>query len=295
MPSADLALSLAKQAVFQLLRALSGWLAVFVLVAAVSVVRYRDLDYPLSFGWLRFARLLGICLPFFPVLVFVILGMRSSTPDLVASIRWSIRAAAIVFGIAPAIYGLVAVKAFLDRDDPWRYLPGGPPIGLVDFARRHPHLRARDWGWGYALYDSDGNRVTFAVGELERSTLNWEKCVDDPILVRIGGPPPLPRSNCILHIVILQPDYSALTDEELDRDVEPPNRRIVKYVYHVPLIRIGEVNKHFRGWAESKGGGSVLADIDSGGKKWRIDMITGRREVSQVEIVYIEAAGSRQP
>jgi hypothetical protein len=290
MPSAELVLALGRQAALQLLKALLGWLGVFVLVAVISGVRFRfsDVAYPVTVGWLRFARLLAICLPFFPVLVLLILGLHGWTPDPVGSIRWSIRCGAIVFGIAPAIFGLLAVQALLDRGDPWRYLPGGPPVDLVEFARKHPHLRVRDWGYGYALYDAASNRVTFAVGELEGATLTWEKWVDEPDLIRLDGPPPLPRSSCILRIVILRPDYAAITDEEADQGVEPPNRRTVKYVYRVPWVGTQEVEKHFKDWAESKGGRRDLGDIESGGKKWWINMIVRRYTVHQIEISYTE-------
>ena len=134
--------------------------------------------------------------------------------------------------------------------------------------------------------------MIFSVWDLRGCELAWEQCADAKEPERLGGPPPFPGSRCLARIRIRKPDNDALTDEELDRGVVPPDIHNVKYVYSGGGADPTEVKAHFEKWAKSdaidtgvKGHRRYVIEAAAAGKAWTIE-IRGRRYT--VDDVYIE-------
>jgi len=298
MPSADLVIAIAKQSGVYLLKALLVWLGVFLLVALLSFFRFWETTYPFTIGLARFVNVLWPCLLAFVVVVLVLTAFRSDAAlaELAASIPWSVKTGAILLAAAAVIVGLIAAVATFESQDPWRYLPGGPPFGLREFARQHPDLRVTDWGnFGVALEDRDANRVIFSVWDLKEAAFSWEKCADASEPAKLGGPPPLPGSKCLLRIRITRPDYDALSDEEADRDVVPPQLHRTIYVYSIGWIPAKKVEEHFRGWIKSAGIEGNYShyqtdhmEVEVGGGKWSISVVGQRKRPKDIYVEYAE-------
>jgi hypothetical protein len=303
MPPADLIVAIAKQAGVYLLKALLVWMGVFLLVALMGVLRFRDMTYPFTIGLVRFAQVLWPCLLAFPVVALILAAFRSgnSLTDLAAPIQWGLKTGAVLFGVAAVMVGLAAVVGTVNDRDPWRYFPGGPPFQLREFASRHPYLRVTDWAdFGVSLEDGKSPRVILAASDLREATLNWEKCADASEPARLGGPPPFPESRCRLRITIRRPDYDALTDDDWDKGVRPPELRKVVYIYGVGMAETNQVRQHFLKWARSVGSESDFSgyinyslDVESGGKKWTVATLgLRRRGTYEIDVEYTEP---RQP
>jgi hypothetical protein len=305
MPSADLAITIAKQSGVYLLKALSVWLGVFLLIALLSFFRFWETSYPFTIGWVRFVNVLWPCLLAFLAVALVLAAFRSdgAPAELAASIQWSVKMGAILLAVAAGIVGLIAAVATFESRDPWRYLPGGPPFALREFARQHPDLRVTDWGdFGVALEDRDANRVIFSAWDLREAALSWEKCADASEPARLGGPPPFPASKPLLRIRITRPDYDALSEEEADRDVAPPRLQQVVYVYSLGWVETNKVQQHFLNWAKSAGSEAGFygyltysLDVAAGGKKWAIRVLGRKSGPYGIEIEYTERPSAPLP
>ena len=210
---------------------------------------------------------------------------------------------AILLAVAAVIVGLIAAVATFESQDPWRYLPGGPPFGFRELARQHPDLRVTDWGdFGVALEDRESNRVILSVSDLREAALNWEKFADASEPARLGGPPPFPGSRCLLRIRITRPDYDALSEEEADRDVAPPQLHQVVYVYRLGWIETAKVKQHFLSWAKGAGSEadfygyrSYSLDVKAGGRNWTIRVLGRKSGPYGIEIEYTERRGRPKP
>jgi hypothetical protein len=299
MPPADLIVAIAKPAGVYLLKALLVWMGVFLLVALMGVLRFRETTYPFTIGLVRFAQVLWPCLLAYPVVALVLAAFRSgdSLADLAVPIQWGFRMGAVLLGAAAGIVLLVAAVGTVNDTDPWRYFPGSPPFHLREFASRHPYLRVTDWGdFGVSLEDGESRRVILAVSDLREATLSWEKCADASEPARLGGPPSFPESRCRLRITIRRPDYDALTDDDWDKGVVPPELRKVVYVYSVGMAETNEVKQHFLKWARSVGSESDFSgyisyslDVESGGKKWTVSTLgRQRRGTYEIDVEYTE-------
>lgn len=299
MPSTDLVIAIAKQSGIYLLKALLVWLGVFFLIALMSFFRFGEMTYPFTVGLARFARVLWPCLLAFLAVVLILTAFRSDAvlAVLAASIQWSAKTGAILLAVAAVIVGLIAAVATFESQDPWRYLPGGPPFALREFARQHPDLRVTDWGdFGVALEDKDANRVIFSVWDLKEATLNWEKWADASEPAKLGGPPPFPGSKPLLRIRLARPDRDALSEDELDREVVPPQLHQVTYIYGLGWAQTSKVEQHFLNWARGAGSEkdfygylTYSLDVEAGGRQWTIRVL-GRRKAGPyaIEVEYTD-------
>ncbi|MCX6636625.1 MAG: hypothetical protein NT090_16310, partial [Acidobacteria bacterium] len=291
-------IAIAKQSGVYLLKALLVWLGVFFLIALMSFFRFWETMYPFTIGLARFVKVLWPCLLAFVVVVLILTAFRSDgvLAVLAASIQWSAKTAAILLAVAAVIVGLIAAVATFESQDPWRYLPGGPPFGMREFARQHPDLRVTDWGsFGVAVEDRESNRVIFSVWDLREAALSWEKWADASEPARLGGPPPFPGSKSLLRIRITRPDYDALSDEEADRDAVPPQLHRTIYVYSIGWIGADKVEEHFRGWIKSAGlEGNYshyqtnLMEVEVSGGKWSISVVGQRKQPKDIYVEYTE-------
>lgn len=301
MPSTDVVIAIAKQSGVYLLKALLVWLGVFFLIALMSFFRFWETTYPFTIGLARFAKVLWPCLLVFVVVVLTLTAFRSDAvlAELAASIQWSVKTGAILLAVAAVIVGLIAAVATFESQDPWRYLPGGPPFGMREFARQHPDLRVTDWGnFGVALEDRESNRLILSVWNLQEAALSWEKCADASAPAKLGGPPPLPGSRCLVRIRITKPDYEALSDEELDRDVVPPQLRRTIFLHSIGWIGADKVEEHFRGWIKSAGLEGNYShyqtnnmEVEVSGGKWSISVVGQRKQPKDMYVEYTERRG----
>jgi hypothetical protein len=301
MPSADLVAAIAKQSGVYLLKALLVWLGVFLLIALMSLFRFGEMTYPFSIGLARFVKVLLPCLLGFLAVALILTAFRiaAAPGELAAAIQWSVKTGAILLAVAAVIVGLIAAVATFESHDPWRYLPGGPPFGLREFARQHPDLRVTDWGDGVALEDRESNRVLLSARSLREAALSWEKCADASEPAKLGGPLPLPGSKPLLRIRITRPDYDALSEDEADRDVVPPQLRRVIYVYSLGWVETNKVRQHFVNWARGVGSEadfygyiSYSLDVEAGGRKWTIRVLgKQKRGAYGIEVEYTERRG----
>ena len=305
MPYADLIISIAKQSGVYLLKALLAWLGVFFLIALMSLFRFGEMSYPFTIGLARFGRVLWPCLLAFLAVALILTAFRGdgALGELAAAIQWSVKTGAMLLAVAAVLVGLIAAVATFESQDPWRYLPGGPPFGLREFARQHPYLRVTDWGdFGVALEDRESNRVILSVSDLREAALNWEKCADASEPARLGGPPPFPGSRCRLRIRIARPDYDALSEEEADRDIVPPQLHQVIYVYDLGRVATDKVKQHFLNWARGAGSEadfygyrSYILDVEAGGGKWTVRALEQRGPARGIEFQYTERRGRPKP
>ena len=301
MPSTDVVIAVAKQSGIYLLKALLVWLGVFFLIALLSFFRFWEMTYPFTIGLARFAKVLWPCLLAFLAVALILTAFRSdgALAELAAAIQWSVKTGAILLAVAAVIVGLIAAVATFESQDPWRYLPGGPPPALREFARQHPDLRVTDWGnFGVALEDRESNRLILSVWDLREAAFSWEKCADASAPAKLGGPPPLPGSKCLLRIRIIKPDYDALSDEEADRDVVPPQLHRTIYVYSIGWIGADKVEEHFRGWIKSAGLEGNYShfqtghmEVEVGAGKWSISVVGGRKQPKDMYVEYTERRG----
>jgi hypothetical protein len=235
------------------------------------------------------------------VVVLILTAFRTDEAfsELAAAIQWSVKTGAILLAAGAVIVGLIAAVATFESQDPWRYLPGGPPPALREFARQHPDLRVTDWGdFGVAVEDRESNRVILSRWDLLEPAFSWEKCADASEPARMGGPPPLPGSKCLLRIRIIKPDYDALSDEEADRDVVPPQLHRTIYVYSIGWIGADKVEEHFRGWIKSAGLEGNYShyqtnqmEVEVGGGKWSISVVGQRKRPKDIYVEYAERRG----
>lgn len=285
----------------QLLTALGVWLVVVVVISLAGAVFLRDTRYALNTGLLRFGILFWKS--FLSVLaadVVLWLAHFHWVGDEPGPGSFS-KVAAIVFGALPVLVGFLGLTSLFRHRDPWEYLPGGPPFELREFAAKHPQLRIETVGalGGDVVAVTCGSsplRVIYSERDLRQSELIWEKFSDAGEPARLGGPPPFPSSRCLARIQIRRPDWEALSDEELDRDVDPPDMRTVRYVYHADSARISEVTQHFLDWAKKVGPEPNLygywMEVTAGGKTWTIE-IRGVKHI--VDDVYVEYSDRRAP
>ena len=298
MPSTDLVIAIAKQSGVYLLKALLVWLGVFFLIALLSFFRFWEMTYPFTIGLARFAKVLWPCLLAFLAVALILTAFRSdgALAELAAAIQWSVKTGAILLAVAAVIVGLIAAVATFESEDPWRYLPGGPPFGFKELARQHPDLRVTDWGsFGVALEDRESNRLILSVWDLREAAFSWEKCADASAPAKLGGPPPLPGSRCLVQIRITKPDYDALSDEEADRDVVPPQLHRTIYVYSIGWIGADKVEEHFRGWIKSAGLEGNYShyqtnnmEVEVSGGKWSISVVGQRKQPKDMYVEYTE-------
>jgi len=282
------------------MRALGVWLIVVVLASLAGIVRLADIRYALTTGLLRFGVL------FWRWLVAVLVGEAlvllssqrgwlgdASLPALCS------RTLTACFGIVAVFFGVLSAIALLNSRDPWEYLPGGPPFGLREFASKHPHLRIQTLGFGgtaVAVRCGSSSRVILDEWELRDGVLSWEQCTDAGEPVRLGGPLPFPGSTCYARIRIHRKDYLALSDEDRDKDVDPPEVRTVTYVYRTGPVSYREVARHFLEWVrrvgpdpKAYGEYSRSMEVEAGGKTWSILILGARNRVNEIHVAYREA------
>ena len=316
--------TLVRQMAAHFVAALWVWLGAVVLITAAGMVRLPmvsalltglpDTRYALSTGLLRFGTLFWRCLVFLlalELLVFLLCHFGLE-PSLAAHFS---RNLAIGFAGLALLYGVLgAVSMFHDRD-PWEYLPGGPPFALREFARQHPHLHVETVGalGGSRVFLSRGSssRVYFDETDLQSAVLSWEKCTDPDEVMRLGGPPPFPGTQCWARIQILRDqhrslDSAASADEEEDEqeekdiseDVPAPKERVMRYVYYGGRPTAGEIQQHVLAWAKNVGiEPRVAGDITftSGGLAWTISTTMRNLHQPWVEDIYVECAEPLPP
>lgn len=298
MPAGAGSTGLVRQMAAHLLTALGVWVGVVVLASVAGIIRLRDIRYAPTTGLLRFSE------PFWRFLVAVLVGellilwgSHSGWPS-GAFAGWCSKVLTTGFGIVAVFFGVMSAIALLNDSDPWEYLPGGPPFALREFASKHPHLRIETRGFGgtlVAVRNGASPRVILSEQELQNAALFWEEFTDASEQVRLGGPPPFPRSKCWARIRISRPDYNALSDEDLDNDVAPPEVRTVIYVFSTRSARTREVAQPFLDWAKRVGqeptiyGNHSAMDVTTGGKTWSIRMFGTRSGVDEIHVAYADA------
>lgn len=246
-----------------------------------------DTRYALHTGLLRFGTLFWRCLLVLLVLELLIFvsvhfGLEQSLG------AYYSRNLAIAFAGVALLFGVVSAVCMFKRQDPWKYLPGGPPFALREFARQHPQLHVRTEGLlgGTGVFVSNGpsSSVYFDERELEKAVLSWGKCTDPAEVVRLGGPPPVPGTQCWARIEILREQrpslYSAVTNDEEEKeedtneDVPVPKERVIRYVYSGGRPTYRQMKGHFEAWAKGVGVETRIygdtISFTSGGKAWII-------------------------
>lgn len=299
-----LSTSLLRQMAGHLLTALGVWLGVVLLTSLAGVVVLQGGRYAQTTGLVRFGELFWKCLVLFlaaEALLLVALRWSGTDPGF-GSIS---KVLAIAFAAVPVIVGGLGVTSLVKGRDPWEYLPGGPPFALREFAAKHPSLRIETVG---ALGGTTVNvtcgpsplRVVFDESELREAELTWEKCADGAEPAKLGGPPPFPNSRCLARIDFRRPDWDALSEEELDRDVAPPVRRTVRYVYSVGWEVTGRVTAHFVAWAKTLGLDPNVygyqrywIEVPNAGKTWTIQIRGRKRYVDDVYVEYADTPRAR--
>ena len=288
--------ALARQMTGHLRTALGVWLGAVVLLSVAGILLLRDFKYALTAGLLRFGALFWKCLLLVLVAEAVLWLAHYGWVNDEPGPGWFSKVVNIAFGAVPVALVVLGAVSLLSREDPWQALPGGPPFALREFAARHPQLRIETVGilGGDIVEVTCGAspRVIFSVWDLRGNELAWEKCTDASEPERLGGPPPFPGSRCLARLRIRQPDYDAVTDEDLDRGVVPPDIHNVRYVYNAGGADTTEVTAHFEKWAKSAGSDTnvygyrrYFIEVTAGGKAWAIQ-VRGRKYT--VDDVYVE-------
>ena len=292
--STERSATLAMRMAVQLSRALGVWFVVVLLASLAGAVFLGDTNYVLNTGLLRFGAL------FWKSFLIVLAA------DLVlwlAHFNWVndepgpgsfSKIAAIVFAALPILVGVLGATSLLRHRDPWEYLPGGPPFALREFAAKHPQLHVETVGAlggdVVALTSGPWPRVVYATWDLREAQLIWEKCADAGAPSRLGGPPAFPGSQCLLRIDLRRPDWDALSEGDLDREVAPPELRIVRYVYDGGGGRVSEVTQHFLTWAKTVGPEPNLygrwMEVPAAGKTWTIEVRGGKLNADYVYVDY---------
>jgi hypothetical protein len=249
-----------------------------------------DTRYALHTGLLRFGTLFWRCL--LVLLVLELLIFVSAHFGLEPSLgAYYSRNLAIAFAGVALLFGVVSAVCMFKRQDPWKYLPGGPPFALREFARQHPQLHLRTegllGGTGVWVTNGPSSSVYFDESELETAVLSWGKCTDPAEVVRLGGPPPVPGTQCLARIQILREQrpslYSAATDEgeeekgeeeNTNEDVPLPKERVIRYIYRGGRPTYSQMKEHFEAWAKGVGVETRIygdtISFTSGGKAWII-------------------------
>jgi hypothetical protein len=297
--------TLARRMAGQLGIALAVWFAVVVLISLAGGIVLRDMRYAGTIGLLRFGTLFWksflIVLAADVILWLAAFHWVNDEPGP----GWFSKIAAIIFAALPVIVGVLGITSLFRDRDPWEYLPGGPPFALREFAAKHPQLHVETVGalGGDVVWIACGSlwpRVVYSEGELREADLTWEKCSDADTPERLGGPPPFPNSRCLARIETRRPDYDAVTDEELDQGVVPPDIRTVRYVYSAGWVYTSEVTKHFLNWAKSVGPEPNVygylrywMEVTANGKTWTIQIRGLKRTVDDVYIEYTDRTPAR--
>ncbi|MEN6604046.1 MAG: hypothetical protein ABFD86_16685 [Bryobacteraceae bacterium] len=291
--------ALARQMATHLVNALMVWIGVVVLISLAGMILLHDTRYSFTTGLLRFGTLFWKCLLIVLaaelLLWFANFRWVGDEPGPI----WFSKVVAIVFAAVPIAVGALGVYFLLNQEDPWAALPGGPPFPLQEFASRHPQLRIENVGIlggdTVTLTCGSSRRVFYSQGELRESDLNWEKCADANEPALLGGPPPFPNSRCLARIRMRRPDYDAVSEEDLDRGVAPPDIRTVRYVYSTGDAGITEVTEHFKNWAKSVGPEPnvygyrrIWMEAESGGKAWTVEVRGAKNTVDDVYVDYTE-------
>lgn len=299
VPPLDGSSALARLIAVHLLRALGVWLGVVVLASLAGIVRLADIRYAPTTGLLRFGMLFWRWLA--AVLVgeaLVLLAFQRGWLGDASSAACS-RVLTTGFGIAAVFFGVLSAIALLNSSDPWEYLPGGPPFNLRDFAAKHPHLRIQTLGFGGSTVEvrnGSSPRVILSEWELRDAVLSWEESTDAAEQVRLGGPPPFPGSKCYARLRINRKNYLAMSDEEMDKDFDPPEVRTVMFVYSPGSVVYGhEVARHFLEWVRrvgpdptAYGDYSRSMEVKAGGKTWSILILGARRSVHEIHVAQSE-------
>lgn len=295
-------IALVRQMAAHLLTALAVWLWVVVLASLAGVVFLRDTTYAFTTGLLRFGSLFWKCfliaLGVELILWLAHFGWVNDEPGP----AWFSKVVAFAFGALPVVVGVLGAISLANHEDPWSALPGGPPFGLREFASRHPQLHIETvgvlGGREVAVTRGSSPRVIYSEWDLLGTKLSWEKCTDAGEPEGLGGPPPFPHSRCLARIQIRKPDYDAVSEEDLDRGVAPPEIRNVRYVYSAGWAYTTEVTQHFLNWAKSLGQDPNLygyrrywMEVTAGGKKWTIWIRGVKRTVEDVYVEYTEGGG----
>jgi hypothetical protein len=138
------------------------------------------------------------------------------------------------------------------------------------------------------------------VWDLRGAELAWEKSSDATEPQRLGGPPPFPGSRCLARIRIRKPDYDAVTDENLDRGVVPPDIHNVRYVYSAGWEYTTKVTDHFEKWARSAGSDAhvygyrrYFIEVTAADKAWTIQVRGRKRTVDDVYVEYTDKLAKR--
>jgi len=287
---------LARRMAAHLRTALSVWLGAVVLLSVAGIVFLHDFQYAHTTGLLRFGALFWKCLLMVLAAEVVLWLAHYGWVNDEPGPGWFSKIVNIAFGAVPVALVVMGAISLLSREDPWQALPGGPPFALREFAAQHPQLHIETVGilGGDIVSVTCGAspRVIFSVWNLLGTELVWEKCADAEEPERLGGPTPFPGSRCLARIRIRKPDYDAVTDEELDRGVVPPDVHNVRYVYSAGSAYTTEVTAHFEKWAKSAGSDTnvygyrrYFIEVTAGGKAWTIQ-VRGRKYT--VDDVYIE-------
>ncbi len=281
-----------------LLRALAVWLGVVGLVTLGGMI--GDRHYALTTGLARFFAVFWRCLLVLLAVQIALLVFQRAIPLGAPRPEAISKVLATIFGLVPLFFGVLGAISLFHFRDPWEYLPGGPPFALREFARKHPDLRVETVGLGgdTVFLESQGCRTYFYESELKEAALKWEASPDGFEPARLGGPPPFPGSNCLARLRWVWPDRDALSEEDLDRDVEPPQALTVRYVYKAGVERSQVIAEHFQNWAKGLGHDPPMygyqgktMEVTTGGNVWSI-YIRHRRDFP--DEIYIEYTAARK-
>jgi hypothetical protein len=198
------------------------------------------------------------------------------------------RALAFALSSVALLFGGLGAIALIGNNNPWEYLPGGPPFALREFARKHPHLRVQTLGFGGTVMavTNGTTRAIFDESELRKGFMTWEECANGAEPERLGGPPPYPGARCLARIRIRRPDYSSVSDDE---DAPPPELRTTKYVYSVAREFPSAVRQYYLDWEKRAGlDPRVWSEVVAGGRTWRIATHGVGRTVDGIDLEYAE-------
>lgn len=226
-----------------------------------------------------------------PIVLLALAGLFSRATGR----SWSMRQALVaglrmglaVFGVAPLLWGGMAVWAGEQGQDPWEGLPGITPPYLEDFLARHPGLTATTFGGTRRLLlHAGGGRTVYVDGDdLAGANVRFDPCPPElPAAAALGGIPPYPAARCVTVLGMRR---------------GPVERGI--FVFETPPGEERErIRGHFESWAGSIGaqfefpGGPNLYQFRArkGDAQWDLQMFVRR---SSPTMLYVPRGGRTVP
>lgn len=188
--------------------ALLGWIAFAAGITYVGGTETGDWEYALSTGLKRLGYVAAISAAAGLVVggvTFLFSGRgrrdRAQTAKMTAL---------AVLG-APLLVGAGTMSERSYGRDAWFVLPGQPSWLVSSLERRNPDLEIEDLGEdGVAIYNAEGQRVTFWPWQLRHARIGWRKC-EAADLEGLGAVRADPPANCAHRVRVEAPSESFTT------------------------------------------------------------------------------------